>query len=120
MNTTSNPVGFASRWLTASRPLFATVTCAPAPSSNSMAICWLISLSSVSRMRAPAHRSMSLSCDGSLRRAPVSDGLANSVTSVSITIDLLTGFTMKPSRFSAPAASFTSSPLKAVTMTTAG
>src|SRR5437899_1003906 len=54
INTRSNGGGCgpSERICTPSRPLPATRTVAPAPSSSSTAICWLISLSSTRRIRA--------------------------------------------------------------------
>ena len=102
---------------TASRPLLATATVAPAPSSSSTAICWLISLSSVSRIRAPRSRAACVSSAVPRRSSPPA---AKTLTSVSTIIDLVTGFSRNPSSCSRSASSRTSSRPNAVTSTIAG
>ena len=57
-------MGWLSTLRTASTPSFATSTVAPTPSSNSTAICWLISLSSASRILRPLSRSAWRSANG--------------------------------------------------------
>ncbi len=103
----------------ATRPFPATSICAPTPCRSSTATCWLISLSSASRILAPSSLTPSSAAPPAPRQVAASAG-ANSVARVSTSTVLVTGLTRKASMRVCSAPSRTSSLPKAVTMMIAG
>src|SRR6266550_3462878 len=76
-----------------------------------------MSLSSVKRIRAPRNR---MACSPFAVTVAASPSCANTLTSVSMIMDLVTGLTRKPSNCNRSASSRTSSRPNAVTSTMAG